>query len=234
MRIGFAILRAVVVVVMVAAVAAQLTRSIQVTAAAGGSVAGLLVNFFSFFTIDSNVLGLVVLAIGAVLLLVRRGDDPEWFTALRAAAVTYLVTTGVVYNLLLRNIPLPQGTTVAWSNEVLHVIAPAYLLIDWLFAPGRTPLRLRTVWGIAVFPIVWAVYTLLRAPIAADPVSGKQPWYPYPFLNPQTSQNGYLSVAFYVLLIAVVILAVGYGVVWISRRWRGGRPLPSVSAADPA
>lgn len=232
MRIGFAVTRAVVVVVMVAAVMAQLARSIQTTTSGGGSVAGLIVNFFSFFTIDSNVLGLVVLAIGAVLLVVRRGDHPNWFTALRAAAVTYLVTTGVVYNLLLRNIPLPQGTTVAWSNEVLHVIAPAYLLIDWLFAPGRTPLRLRTVWGIAVFPIVWAVYTLVRAPLAADPVSGKQPWYPYPFLNPQTSPNGYLSVAFYVVLIAVVILAAGYGVVWISRRWRGDRQLPSTSVAD--
>jgi len=234
MRIAFAVVRALVVVLMVAAVVAQLARSIQYTSAGGGSVAGLLVNFFSFFTIDSNVLGLVVLAIGAVLLVVRRGDDPGWFTALRAAAVTYLVTTGVVYNLLLRNIPLPQGTTVAWSNEVLHVIAPAYLLIDWLFAPGRTPLRLRTVWGIAAFPIVWAVYTLLRAPIAADPVTGKQPWYPYPFLNPVTSPNGYLSVAFYVVLIAVVILAAGYGVVWISRRWRGGRALPTAREAASA
>lgn len=234
MRIAFAVVRPLVVVLMVAAVVAQLARSIQYTSAGGGSVAGLLVNFFSFFTIDSNVLGLVVLAIGAVLLVVRRGDDPGWFTALRAAAVTYLVTTGVVYNLLLRNIPLPQGTTVAWSNEVLHVIAPAYLLIDWLFAPGRTPLRLRTVWGIAAFPIVWAVYTLLRAPIAADPVTGKQPWYPYPFLNPATSPNGYLSVAFYVVLIAVVILAAGYGVVWISRRWRGGRALPTASEAASA
>jgi hypothetical protein len=231
MRIAFAVVRALVVVLMVAAVVAQLSRSIQTTTAGGGSVAGLLVNFFSFFTIDSNVAGIVVLAIGAVLLVARRGDDPPWFTALRAAAVTYLVTTGVVYNLLLRNIPLPQGTTVAWSNEVLHVIAPAYLLLDWLFAPGRTPLRLRTVWGIAAFPIVWAVYTLLRAPIAADPVTGTRPWYPYPFLNPATSPNGYLSVAFYVILIAVVILAAGYGVVWISRRWRGGRALPSSPAA---
>ncbi|MGN7800082.1 Pr6Pr family membrane protein [Leifsonia sp. 22587] len=219
MRIGFAVLRAVVVLLMVAAVVTQLATSIRSTSERGGDVTGLVLNFFSFFTIDSNVFGLVVLAIGAVLLVVRTGDDPVWYTGIRAAAVTYLVTTGVVYNLLLRNIPLPQGTTVAWSNEVLHVVAPLYLLIDWLFAPGRTPLRLRAVWGIAAFPIVWAFYTLLRAPIAAEPVSGTRPWYPYPFLNPHTSPNGYLSVAFYVLLIAVVILAAGYGVVWISRRW---------------
>ena len=232
MRIGFAALRAVVFLLMVAAVAAQLGTSIHSTRDHGGSVAGLVTNFFSFFTIDSNVLGIVVLGIGAVLLVVRRGDDPGWFTELRAEAVTYLVTTGVVYNLLLRNIPLPQGTTVGWSNEVLHVVAPLYLLIDWLFAPGRTPLRLRAVWGIAVFPILWAIYTLIRAPFAAEPVSGKQPWYPYPFLNPQTSPNGYLSVAFYVVLIAVVILVAGYAVVWVSRRWNVTRGSDAVADDD--
>src|SRR4051812_36746599 len=232
MRIGFAVLRAVVVILMIAAVVTQLAASIRATSGRGGSVLGVVLNFFSFFTIDSNVIGIVVLAIGAVLLIVRTGDDPDWVTGLRAAAVTYLVTTGVVYNLLLRNIPLPQGTTVAWSNEVLHVIAPIYLLVDWLFAPGRTPLRLRAVWGIAAFPIVWAVYTLMRAPIAADPVTGVQPWYPYPFLNPHTSPNGYLSVSFYVLLIAVVILVAGYGVVWVSRRWSVRRSSDADADAD--
>jgi len=227
MRAAFAALRAIFTVLVAAAVIAQLAHSIAQTAGAGGSVSGLVANFFSFFTIDSNVATVVVLAVGAVLLLVRRGDDPDWYTALRAAVVTYMVTTGVVYNLLLRNIPLPQGQTVPWSNEILHVVAPLYMLLDWLFAPGRSPLRRRVTWWIAVFPIVWAVYTLLRAPIAADPVTGRQPWYPYPFLNPATSPNGYLSVAFYILLIAAVILCVGYGIVWVSRTWRGGRPLPA-------
>lgn len=226
MRIGFGALRALAALTTLAAIIAQLSSSIGQTSQKGGSIPGLIANFLSFFTIDSNIGTVVVLGIGAVLLLTRTGDDPGWFTALRAAVVTYMVTTGVVYNLLLRNIPLPQGQTVAWSNEVLHVIAPLYMLLDWFFAPGRAPLRRRVVWGIAAFPIVWAVYTLLRAPIAADPNTGKQPWYPYPFLNPQTSANGYLSVAFYVVLIAAVILCVGYGVVWVSRRWRGGRPLP--------
>jgi hypothetical protein len=231
MRIGFGALRAVMALLTLAAVIAQLASSIGQTLDKGGSVPGLVVNFLSFFTIDSNIATVVVLAIGAVLLLTRTDDDPLWFTALRAAVVTYMVTTGVVYNLLLRNIPLPQGQTVLWSNEVLHVIAPAYMLLDWLFAPGRAPLRRRIVWAIAAFPIVWAVYTLIRAPFAADPNTGAQPWYPYPFLNPETSANGYLSVAFYIVLIAAVILCAGYGVVWVSRRWRGSRPLPADAEA---
>lgn len=229
MRIGFGIVRAAMCLLTIVAIVAQFATSVNFISGKGGNIAGYVVNFFSFFTIDSNIGYVVVLGIGAVFLFTRTGDDPGWFTGLRAAVTTYMVTTGVVYNLLLRNIPLPQGQTVEWSNEVLHVVGPVYLLIDWLFAPGRAALRNSVLWWIVGFPIVWAVYTLIRAPFGADPVTGKQPWYPYPFLNPHTSQNGYLSVSFYVLLIAAVILCVGFGVVWVSRRTatRGGTAEPS-------
>jgi hypothetical protein len=51
-------------------------------------------------------------------------------------------------------------------------------------------------------------------------------WYPYPFLNPITSAQGYVSVAFYVVLIAAVIGLVGAAVIWASRR-SDRRPLPA-------
>ncbi|WP_431278819.1 Pr6Pr family membrane protein [Leifsonia poae] len=223
MRTGFGIARVLFAALGIAAIVTQFASSVATIANKGGSVGAFVVNFFSFFTIDSNVLAAVVLLIGAFFAFARTGDDPEWFTVLRAVATTYMATTGIVYNLLLRNIALPQGQTVQWSNEVLHVVIPVYLVLDWFFAPGRTPLRNNALWWIVGFPIVWAVYTLIRGPFAGDPVTGVMPWYPYPFLNPATSRNGYLSVSFYVILIAVVILVVGFGVVWISRRWPGRR-----------
>jgi len=150
---------------------------------------------------------------------VRGGvDDSVVYTVVRASVVTYMVVTGIVYNLLLRGIELPQGSTVGWSNEILHVVAPVYLLVDWLFAPGRVPLGARRIWPVLVFPIVWVLYTLVRGPFVTDEVFGNDFWYPYPFLNPITSANGYLSVAFYVILIAAVIGLVAAGVLWISRR----------------
>jgi hypothetical protein len=221
MRIGFGVVRTAFAVLTIVAIVAQFVHSAGFTQQAGGDVGFFAVNFFSFFTIESNVGYVVVLLIGAWLLFTRKGDDPEWFTILRAVITTYMVTTGIVYNLLLRNIPLPQGRTLEWSNEILHVVGPVYLLLDWLFAPGRTELRNRALWWIAGFPIVWAIYTLIRGPFAIDKLTG-EPWYPYPFLNPATSANGYLSVAFYVILIAAVILCVGFVIVWISRRWRAG------------
>ncbi|HEX4401064.1 MAG TPA: Pr6Pr family membrane protein [Galbitalea sp.] len=221
MKLLFAILRLVVAVGIIAAVIAQLHRSLEVWPSQGvTNTTFQIVNFFSFFTIESNVFSVVVLAIGAIFVFMKR-DDPRWYTIFRVMVVTYMGVTGIVYNLLLRGIELPQGTTVEWSNEVLHVVAPAYLIIDWLFAPGRTPLPWRTIRAIVIFPIVWAGYTLIRAPFAIDERTNK-PWYPYPFLDPSLANEGYWSVAFYVVLIAIFFGLVGAGAIWVSRRNQPG------------
>lgn len=218
MRILFAVVRAGMALAIAAAIVGQLITSIEFWSQDPTSdIPFLLLGFFSFFTIESNVLSVVVLGIGAVLLLVRRGEDPRWFAVVRISVVTYMAVTGIVYNLLLRGVELPQGSTLGWSNEILHVVGPIYLVLDWLFAPGRAPMAWATVRTIIVFPIVWAAYTLVRGPFAIDSRTG-EPWYPYPFLNPGLSANGYLSVAFYVVLIAVIIAVTGAGAVWVSRR----------------
>ena len=220
MRYLFAALRIAVATAIVIAIVAQLRASLGFWSDQGvTNIASNVVNFFSFFTVEANIASAVVLTVGAVLLVVRGGvDDSVVYTVVRASVVTYMVVTGIVYNLLLRGIELPQGSTVGWSNEILHVVAPVYLLVDWLFAPGRVPLGARRIWPVLVFPIVWVLYTLVRGPLVTDEVFGNDFWYPYPFLNPITSANGYLSVAFYVILIAAVIGLVAAGVLWISRR----------------
>lgn len=221
MRLVAVALRFAAVVLALAAVLAQFRRSLELWGQLGApDVATRVVNFFSFFTIQSNLIAAASFAIGAVLLVWGGRTDPRWFAVLRACATTYILTTGVVYNLLLRGIELPQGTTVGWANEVLHVVIPAIGLLDWLIAPGRRRLGFGTVGVIVVYPIAWAAYTMIRGPFVRDALTGATSWYPYPFLNPDTSENGYLSVAFYVLLIALVIAAAGTGVVAISRARR--------------
>ncbi|MFM9877734.1 MAG: Pr6Pr family membrane protein [Rhodoglobus sp.] len=202
-----------------AAIVGQLLTSLEYWPKNGVTNLALSVtNFFSFFTIQSNVAAVVVFLVGAAILVTRTGEDPAWFTALRTCVVTYMVVTGIVYNLLLRGIELPQGATLGWSNEILHVAVPVLMLIDWLFAPGRSPVAWRTLRVVIIYPIVWVVYTLVRGPFTPNEVLGESYWYPYPFLNPNLSANGYLSVSFYVVLIALVIVSVGAGIIWISRR----------------
>lgn len=215
----FFVLRIVAALAIGAAVVGQIITSLRYWQLQGlTDIPFRLTNFFSFFTIESNILATVVLVMAIGLTLLKK--SPRWFSVLRAVATTFMVTTGIVYNLLLRGIELEQGSTLGWSNEILHLWGPLYLLVDWLFAPGRHRLDWKHIGTIVAFPIVWAVYTLVRGAVTYDPVLDGG-WYPYPFLNPETSANGYLSVAFYVILIAAVIGLVGAGVIRISRLRRG-------------
>ncbi|MGV2900176.1 Pr6Pr family membrane protein, partial [Microbacterium sp. AGC62] len=194
-------LRIAAAVLAVAAIVAQLIRSLEIAGAAttewGAHLPTVIANFFSFFTIESNVLAAVALACGGIWGLARRSTttaEPRWLAILLMCASTYMIVTGVVYNLLLRGIELPQGSTVGWSNEVLHVVIPIIMLADVLFAPRRRALGWGAVGIAAIFPIVWVIYTLIRANLVIAPATGKPYWYPYPFLDP-TQTGGYVGVS---------------------------------------
>ena len=225
-RAVFIVTRLLVAATIVAALVTTFSGSWSDWTRAGYPDLGTLVtNFWSYFTVESNAAAAVVLLAGAILLIRGRSNDPAWFTLLRGCVVAYMTVTGIVYNLLLRGVPVSGAALepFAWTNEVLHVLGPVYLILDWLLAPGRRPLQWNRIAVILTFPLVWVVYSLVRGPLVYDQVLVRQTWYPYPFLNPALSQNGYLSVAFYVILISVVFGGVGALVIWISRRQATGR-----------
>ncbi|WP_144875713.1 Pr6Pr family membrane protein [Microbacterium sp. 1.5R] len=208
-----------------AAVIAQLSLTLQIAMTDptpwGSHLPTVWWNFFSFFTIDSNVIAAVAFIIAAIWSIRHRGDyerEPSWLAVLLVCASTYMIVTGIVYNTLLRGIELPQGVTVPWSNEVLHVVFPLILLLDVLFAPRRRALPWGTVFISAIFPLVWAAYTMIRANLIVAPATGEEWWYPYPFLNPHRVPGEYLGVAGYVVGIAVAIIGVACFVVWVGRR----------------
>ncbi|WP_311260154.1 Pr6Pr family membrane protein [Microbacterium sp. WCS2018Hpa-9] len=212
-----------------AAIIAQLSRSIENALAAttewGQHLPTVAANFLSFFTILSNLLAAIVLIIAATCALRHRRDtevEPTWLAVILACVSTSMIVTGIVYNTLLRGVELPQGVTVPWSNEVLHVVIPLFLLADLLFAPRQRALRWSAVAIAAIFPIVWVVYTMIRANLIIAPATGDPWWYPYPFLDPHRVPGGYLGVSGYVVGIAIAIIGVACFVVWVGRR-RGAR-----------
>ena len=232
----WSVLRLAMAAAIVAAVIAQLVQSVSNAVDAGRHVPTIITNFFSFFTILSNVSAAVVLVVAALWFLTRgRGRDaePTGIAVALACVTTYMVITGLVYNTLLRGYDLEPGAVVPWSNEVLHLVGPLFLLADLFVGPLRRALPWRTVWAIVAFPIVWVVYTMIRAPFITNPGSGDPFWYPYPFLNPNFADlqpiSGYPGVVLYVIGISVAIIAVGALVVWWGRRV--GALMPDSGAA---
>jgi hypothetical protein len=171
------------------------------------------VNYFSYFTIESNLFAAVALISAGVWALTRRTQEPTWIAVLMAAATTFMAITGLVYNILLRGL-VPAAHP--WANEILHLIGPLFLIVDLLVATPRRRLPWRAVGIVIAFPIVWAAYTLIRGEFVVSPLTGDSWWYPYPFLN--NHLHGYGVVFAYVIGIAAAFTLVAWGVVAIGRR----------------
>ena len=162
-------------------------------------------NFFGFFTMQSNIILAVVLAVTAVVSLTGRTQPPTLQLA-RACGTTYIVVVGIVYNTLLANIP--GGVSLEWANTILHVVMPIYAALDWFIVGDRTPLAWSRLWIVTIYPVLWIAVVLVRG--ATDG------WVPYPFLDPLT---GYVSVTIYCVAIAAGTV-VAAAMIWAASRWR--------------
>jgi hypothetical protein len=217
----WSIVRVLGAALIAAAIIRQLANTLEIATREGRDITVTVANFFSYFTILANLLSVVVLRWAALWFWFRRHDEvdePPILARVLAAPTTYMIITGIVYNTLLRGIQLAPGTSIPWTNEVLHVVGPIVLALDLFLGPLRRRLPWRAVWTIAALPIVWVIYTLIRGPLTTNPVDGSPFWYPYPFLNPNTFDNGYAGVSVYIVGIAVAVVAVAFFVIWIGRR----------------
>jgi hypothetical protein len=173
------------------------------------------VNYFSYFTIQSNLIATAVLLIGAA-----RWQAPRSATLdlVRGGAVVYMSITGIVFTLLLSGTDV--DTAIPWVNTVVHELMPIVMVIDWLVDPPahRISFQRSLLW--LSYPVVWIVYILIRGAAV-----GK---YPYPFLDP--ANGGYGSVAVYSVAILVLMTLVCAVAAALARAMRpasghGGVPL---------
>ena len=162
-------------------------------------------NFFGFFTIQSNIIWLIMIAITGIVAL-RGIKQPSLLPLARGCATAYMILVGVIYNALLAG--QEGGVALEWANNVVHIILPIYALLDWILFADRPPLAWKRLWVSLVYPMVWVVVVLIRG--ATDG------WVPYPFFNPAT---GYGLVFAYALAIAVLTVITA-AIVWALSRLR--------------
>jgi hypothetical protein len=174
-------------------------------------------NFWSFFTIQSNVLGVVALGALALTPVERR---TRTFDALRGAAVLYLTITGIVFAVLLSGQQETLQTTSPWVNFVLHQAMPVVLVADLLIEPPRHRLPLGIALAWLAYPLLWFGYTLVRGSIVD--------WYPYPFVD--VDRHGYDGVALNAVVLAVAMAAGAALLAWIANRRGSGRAQPAPAA----
>ncbi len=170
------------------------------------------VQYFSYLSVDTSMIEAATLILAADVAW-KAGSETPSFTAVRMAVLTHAIVMAFGYLIIMRAMPSTGYSTIPWPQWAMHVWVPAYILLDWLFAPGRRSLEWRSIWVVTVFPTVWLVYTFVRGFLTGE--------YPYAFLSP--AEGGWGSVLLHLAGLTGLAFAVGAGAIWLSRRSHRGK-----------
>ncbi len=174
----------------------------------GISLAGAVTNYFSFFTILTNIL----VALGLSCSLWTPGSTlGRYFgrPGVRTGLALYIGVVGAVYALVLRELWSPAGLQKV-ADVLLHELLPVLYVLYWVLFVSTTRLAWKSVLWWLIYPAVYLVYTLLHGEFSG--------WYPYPFVD--VGAIGFGRVLLNSAGLLVVFLMAGIGLVGITR-WRG-------------
>ncbi|MBL7746474.1 MAG: Pr6Pr family membrane protein [Chitinophagaceae bacterium] len=197
---------AILAVITWFALALQLKLSVESTPTTGFTATKTVINFFSYFTILSNLLVALTLTIP---LLSPHSTIGRFFSHPRVSSgiAVYIFIVGLVYNLVLRSIWSPAGWQLAADN-LLHVVVPLAYVVLWAVITPRHVLYWKDLLPWLFFPALYLAYSLARGPVAH--------WYPYPFVD--VDKFGYGKVALNSFFVLIAIITVGAGVIALNRR----------------
>ena len=167
--------------------------------------------YFSYFTIQTSLLAIVALSVAGWYAWTGR-TETRVMNIVRLSTVTFTIVVTLVYNMLLRGLPdaVEDGGYV-WPilpNEILHVWAAVFMLIDWILSSRRINLRIRTIFWVLVFPLAWLVYSIIRG-LMVD-------WWPYWFINPN-EPAGVTGMLTYIVGIMLFLLTIAIALLGLQR-----------------
>ena len=167
--------------------------------------------YFSYFTIQTSLMAIVTLGVAGCFAWTGR-HETRVLNVVRLSTVTFTVVVTLVYNLLLRGLPdaAADGDYV-WPvlpNEILHVWAAIFMLIDWMLSSRRINLRVRTIFWVLVFPLAWLIYSIARG-LMVD-------WWPYWFINPN-EPAGITGMLTYIVGIMLFLLTIAIALLGLQR-----------------
>ena len=189
-----------------------------------GTKAKVLSIVFKCIVIVSSAVGIILSAIagaqsfmgaaGAALLLRNRPFKEIWYVIKYVFTVS-ITLTGVVFCFVLA----PTLGKHAWrlQHVLTHVVVPLAAILDFFVTGRYGSIKKRSVFFVIIPPLLYAIYTGIAYVAKWEFSRGVH--YPYFFLNwgsPAgafgfTNDLPYMGCAWWILLILVMLLAVGYG-----------------------
>jgi hypothetical protein len=169
----------------------------------GDSLFGTLAFFFTFFTILTNIM--------LVLIYLSDLTAPRWLSwwrspvtrGMMAGAITLV---GVFNHLVLSGLQ----TLVGWfwfADFLLHYVTPTLFVVWWLAFQPKGTLRFADIPTMLLPTLIWLVWAMLRGAVVGE--------YPYPILAANTL--GYRQVAINCLFVFIGLVVIYLIVVSLDR-----------------
>lgn len=187
-------------VVGAATLALQFYLSMTLRLGKGDSVLGALWFLFTFFTILTNLM--------LVLIYLSEVSAARWLGWWRAPvtrammAGTMTVVT-IFYHVMLAGLWQPTGLQL-FADIVLHYAAPWFFILWWLVFQPHGQIGWRDIPAMTIFPFVYLVWAMLRGAIVGE--------YPYPILEANTLGYGQVALnCLFMLALFVGLFGVAVG-----------------------
>ena len=156
------------------------------------------INFFSYFTILTNILAALALTLPW---LATQSALGEFFSrpSVRTAIAAYTIIVMTIVYFVLRHLTNLQGWDFV-ADVLLHYVMPVLFVIDWLFLVPKQTLKMKDSIFWLAFPIIYLVWTFIHGAYSG--------FYPYPFLN--TSELGIARVLLNEAGLLAIFLVLGF------------------------
>ncbi len=143
-------------------------------------------NFFSYFTVQSNIMVAVYLFFYSLSLLgIKKADKLVYNPCVTVFVTVYIIVTGAVYCC---GIPLGFTPPFIWDSPVHamssfiqvfhHMIIPSLMIILLFTGNYNTEFRMKYVGLCGIYPLVYSIFSIIRGAVSFPP------FYAYPFYNP--------------------------------------------------
>jgi hypothetical protein len=170
--------------------------------------------YFAYFSIITAIFaGALLLVVGVRAL--RNLEEGKRLEIAKLSLTVAMVVVGVVYHALLSDVAndVRDGDYVwpVFPNEFIHTYAPILIVLEYLVSQKTFNIRLRAALWVAVFPLVWLMFSVIRGSITN--------WWPYWFINPN-GEAGLIGMLSYIGAITAFFLTLGFIVLGVKKLLR--------------
>lgn len=157
-------------------------------------VTEIMVRFFSYFTILTNIL---VAVFFTSHLLWSNSKLKNFFQqpGTVTAVTLYITVVGLVYQVMLRHIWHPQGLQKL-VDELLHSVVPVIVILYWSLFVDKTKVHWKQIPSWLVYPSLYLMWILIRGALSK--------FYPYYFID--VASIGYAKAIPNIILLILLFI----------------------------